>query len=76
MVRRDTPLHLSFTTPVPQRQFPQRQRADDKRRGLRAAIAASADDKRDEERQHNGAGNFIFKVSHGRGREHFTEKQT
>ena len=40
-----------------------------------AGIATAADNQGNEESQDDGTGNFVGKIAHGGGSEHFTEKQ-
>src|SRR5689334_25152569 len=61
--------------PIAQPNFAERHRANDKGGGLRARIAAAADDQRYEQRQHHSAGNFRLELPHRSGGEHFAQKQ-
>ena len=53
----------------------QGQGADDQRRGLRARVAAAADDERHEEGEDHGARDLVFVVAHGGGGEHLAEEE-
>ena len=55
--------------------FPERDRPNDERRGLRAGVSAAADDERDEEGEHHGPLDLLLEVAHGRCREHLPEKE-
>ena len=61
--------------PVAQAQFSERQRSDDQRRGLRAGVAAAADDERHEQREHDGARDLRLEEAHRRCGEHLAQKQ-
>ena len=61
--------------PVPEPHLPQRQRADDDRRGLRPRVAARGDDQRKEEREDHCLGDLLLEGAHRRGGQHLPQKQ-
>ena len=57
------------------RDFAERQRADDQRRGLRSGVAAARDDERHEEREHDGARDLLLERAHRRRRQHLAQEE-